>query len=148
MYNEFHLKMHYVLLLQFHIFWEGHKILQNLRCRFVLCSASQIYSRDFAKLFGLLKTLFVLNISSSILRRPQKLEKISQFVFMLRSNVDRLKLWFSSNFVAFSEYLDNKEYLRDLSYDFFLKFNSYIFSFCSKSQIVNLTKKPNRKFIQ
>ena len=26
-----------------HIFWEGHKILQNLHSRFVLCSASQIY---------------------------------------------------------------------------------------------------------
>ena len=26
-----------------HIFWEGHKILRNIHCRFVLCSASQIY---------------------------------------------------------------------------------------------------------
>ena len=26
-----------------HIFWEGHKILRNLHCRFVLCRASQIY---------------------------------------------------------------------------------------------------------
>ena len=38
-----------------HIFWEGHKILRNLRRRFVLCSASQIYSGDFAKFYGLLR---------------------------------------------------------------------------------------------
>ena len=37
-----------------HIFWEGHKILWNLRRRFVLCSASQIYGRDFAKSYSLL----------------------------------------------------------------------------------------------
>ena len=28
-----------------HIFWEGHKILQNLHHRFVLCSNGQIYVR-------------------------------------------------------------------------------------------------------
>ena len=44
-----------ILLLKFHTFWEGHKILRNLHCRFVLCSASQIYSGDFAKFCGLLK---------------------------------------------------------------------------------------------
>ena len=38
-----------------HIFWEGHNILRNLYRRFVLYSASQIYSGDFAKFFGLLK---------------------------------------------------------------------------------------------
>ena len=43
------------MLLKVHIFWEGHKILRNLHCRFVLCSASQIYSGDFAKFCGLLK---------------------------------------------------------------------------------------------
>ena len=31
-----------------HTFREGHKILRNLRRRFVLCSASQICSGDFA----------------------------------------------------------------------------------------------------
>ena len=35
-----------------HIFWEGHKILQNLHRRFVLCSSSQIYSGDFLKLLA------------------------------------------------------------------------------------------------
>ena len=38
-----------------HIFWEGHKILRNLRRRFFLCSASQIYSGDFSKFCGLLR---------------------------------------------------------------------------------------------
>ena len=32
-----------------HIFWEGNKFLRNLHSRFVLCSNSQIYGRDFAK---------------------------------------------------------------------------------------------------
>ena len=36
-------------------FWEGHKILQNLHRRFVLCSASQIYGEDFANFCGLLR---------------------------------------------------------------------------------------------
>ena len=38
-----------------HIFWEGHKILRNLHPRFVLCSASQIYSGDFVKFCGRLR---------------------------------------------------------------------------------------------
>ena len=38
-----------------YIFKEGHKILPNLHRRFVLCSASQIYGRDFAKVCGLLR---------------------------------------------------------------------------------------------
>ena len=38
-----------------HIFWDGHKFLQNLHRRFVLCSNGQIYSGDFAKLCGLLR---------------------------------------------------------------------------------------------
>ena len=38
-----------------HIFWEGHKTLQNLHRRFVLCSNSQICGGDFLKLCGLLK---------------------------------------------------------------------------------------------
>ena len=31
-----------------YIFWEGHKFLRNLHCRFVLCSNGQIYGGDFA----------------------------------------------------------------------------------------------------
>ena len=42
-------------LVKVHIFWEGNKILRNLHRRFVLCSASQIYSGDFAKFCGLLR---------------------------------------------------------------------------------------------
>ena len=38
-----------------HIFWEGHNFLPNLHHRFVLCSNSQIYSRDFANFCGLLR---------------------------------------------------------------------------------------------
>ena len=34
---------------------EGHKILRNLHCRFVLCSNGQIYCGDFAKYCGLLR---------------------------------------------------------------------------------------------
>ena len=36
------------------VFWEGHKILWNLR-QFVLCTASQIIGGDFAKFYGLLR---------------------------------------------------------------------------------------------
>ena len=43
------------LLFKVHIFWEGHKFFQNLHLRFVLCSASQIYGGDFAKVCGLLR---------------------------------------------------------------------------------------------
>ena len=35
-----------------HIFWDGHKFLQNLHRRFVLCSNGQIYSREYAKFCG------------------------------------------------------------------------------------------------
>ena len=38
-----------------HIFWEGHKILQNLHRSFVLHTASQIIGGDFAKLCGLIR---------------------------------------------------------------------------------------------
>ena len=38
-----------------HTFWEGHKMLENIHRRFVLCSASQIYVGDFAKFCGLLR---------------------------------------------------------------------------------------------
>jgi hypothetical protein len=38
-----------------HIFREGHKVLQNLHPRFVLCSNGQIYGGDFPKSCGLLK---------------------------------------------------------------------------------------------
>ena len=38
-----------------HLFWEGHKILRNLHLRFDWHYIGQIYSRDFAKFFGLLR---------------------------------------------------------------------------------------------
>ena len=38
-----------------HIFWEGHKILQNLHQLFVPCTASLIVGGDFAKFCGLLR---------------------------------------------------------------------------------------------
>ena len=38
-----------------HIFWEGHKILQNLHCRFDCYYIGQIDGGDFAKICGLLK---------------------------------------------------------------------------------------------
>ena len=38
-----------------HIFWEGHKILQNPQLTFVLGSASQKQGEDFAKFCGLLR---------------------------------------------------------------------------------------------
>ena len=40
---------------KFHIFWEGHKSLQNLHRKFVLWSNGQIYEGDFAKFCGLLR---------------------------------------------------------------------------------------------
>ena len=44
-----------LLQIKVHIFWEGHKILRNLHRRFVLWSASQIYTGDIAKFCGLLR---------------------------------------------------------------------------------------------
>ena len=38
-----------------HIFWEGHKILQNLHLTFVLCSACRRFGEEFAKFCGLLR---------------------------------------------------------------------------------------------
>ena len=38
-----------------HIFWEGHKNLRNLHCKFALCSNGQIYRGDFAKFWGHLR---------------------------------------------------------------------------------------------
>ena len=38
-----------------HIFWEAHKILQNLHCRFDCHYIGQIYDGDFAKICGLLR---------------------------------------------------------------------------------------------
>ena len=38
-----------------HVSWRGHKCLQNINHRFVLCSNVQIYSRDFTKFCGLLR---------------------------------------------------------------------------------------------
>ena len=43
------------IYIKVHIFWEGHKFLQNLHHRFVVCSNGQIYAGDFAKCCGLLK---------------------------------------------------------------------------------------------
>ena len=37
------------------IFWEGHKILQNLHCRFDWHYIEKIYGEDFAKFCGLLR---------------------------------------------------------------------------------------------
>ena len=39
--------------LKVHIYWEGNKILRNLHCRFVWCSASEIYGGDFENFYGL-----------------------------------------------------------------------------------------------
>ena len=36
-------------------FWEGHKILRYLHCRFDLYYTGQIYGGDFAKICGLLR---------------------------------------------------------------------------------------------
>ena len=52
-YIQFHMRSWQVC--KVHIFWEGHKILQHLHRRFVLCSASQIYRGDFTKFGGLLR---------------------------------------------------------------------------------------------
>ena len=38
-----------------HIFWEGHKSLRNLHCRFDLHYIGQIYGGDFVKFCGLLR---------------------------------------------------------------------------------------------
>ena len=38
-----------------HIFWEGHKILQNLHHRFDRYNIGQVYGGDFVKIWGLLR---------------------------------------------------------------------------------------------
>ena len=48
-----------------HIFWEVHKILQNLHLRFILCSTGQIYGEDFAKFCGILR-IYELYMTDSI----------------------------------------------------------------------------------
>ena len=45
------------------IFWEGHNILQNLQCRFVLCCASQIYDGDFTKMLWPSPNIWTLHAS-------------------------------------------------------------------------------------
>ena len=45
----------FVLTHKVHIFWEGHKILQNLHRRFYRYYIGQIYGADFAKICGLLR---------------------------------------------------------------------------------------------
>ena len=37
------------------VIWEGHKFLQNLHHKFVLCSNGQIDGGDFEKFYGLLR---------------------------------------------------------------------------------------------
>ena len=72
-----------------HIFWEGHKMLQNLSRRFVLCSASQIYGGDFEKFCGLIKIYELLedrNLEGCILRLCITVEdgqKIKKFKLLL-----------------------------------------------------------------
>ena len=66
------------VFIKVHIFWGGHKILQNLHCRFVLCSASQIYSGDFAKFSGLLR-IYDFQINSGIWLACLKLGWIGTF---------------------------------------------------------------------
>ena len=53
------------LTLKVHIFWEGHKILQNLHGRFDLYYIGQIYGGDFEKFRGLLK-IYEHNVKSTL----------------------------------------------------------------------------------
>ena len=48
-----------------HIFWEGHKILQNFHLTFVLRSASQMQGEDFPKFCGLLRIYELYHKSTS-----------------------------------------------------------------------------------
>ena len=48
-----------------HIFWEGHKFLQNLHRRFVLCSNGQIYGGDFRKILWPSQNKWTLNYKYS-----------------------------------------------------------------------------------
>ena len=49
------LQVYFIYFIKVHIFWECHKFLRNLHCRFVLCSNGQIHGGDFAKFCGLLR---------------------------------------------------------------------------------------------
>ena len=56
-----------------HIFWEGHKILRNLHCRFEFDRyyIGQIYGGDFAKFCGLLRIYELLSLITATLNRIQ-----------------------------------------------------------------------------
>ena len=81
----------YFRQIKVHIFWEGHKILRNLHCRFDRYYIGQIYGGDFTKICGLFRiyelyflslvvtfwntNLWIKTWSSNILRRPQHFAK-------------------------------------------------------------------------
>ena len=74
-----------------HIFWEGHKSLQNLHCRFDWHYIGQIYGGDFANFCGLFRIYELYEKETSdILRRPKIFEKIFRFVLTLPCN---FKIW-------------------------------------------------------
>ena len=63
-----------VFLCKVHIFWEGHKILQNLHCSFHRYYIGQIYGGDFSKFCGLLRIyeLYPSSITVHIKKMPHK----------------------------------------------------------------------------
>ena len=79
-----------VIFLKVHIFWEGHKILQNLPLTFDCMYCMQKLGEDFAKFCGLLRidelyrssTLRNLFFSTSA---PKKLIQISKYCFLILS---------------------------------------------------------------
>ena len=96
-----------------HIFWEGHKFLQNLHRRFVLCSNGQIYGGDFAKFCGLLRIYELYYIRVSLCRTgyldwgfcsvmqqeyPEWTSKVNSFVLHWSCSQSSLELLYCSSF--------------------------------------------------
>ena len=57
-----------------YIFWEGHKILQNIHHRFDRYFIGQIYDGDFAKFCGLLRIYELYETAQLALAQPKKLD--------------------------------------------------------------------------
>ena len=69
-----------------HIFWEGHKILQNLHRRFDRYNIGQIYGGDFAKNCGLLRIYELYStFDFSILAKNSRIK--IDFLFKLEFNM-------------------------------------------------------------
>ena len=77
-----------------HIFWEGHKILRNLQCRFDWHYIEQIYGGDFAKFCGLLRMFELYNLSKIMYSLRIHVTKMTEsFILRQLRNIHIIR-WF------------------------------------------------------